>query len=150
MPKYRVLFVCIHNSARSQMAEGYLRHLGDEFFDVESAGLEAGTLNPYAVKIMQEDGVDISQHITKEIFDLFKEGRFYNAVIAVCDAKAAESCPVFPGVIKREVWSFSDPSSFTGTEEEIVDQIRVVRDEIKEAINSLIEKAQKPNYWIQS
>ncbi len=147
MTKYKVLFVCIHNSARSQMAEGFLRHLGGERFDVQSAGLEAGTLNPYAVKVMQEAGVDISTHATKEVFDLFKQGKIFNAVIAVCDQKAAQSCPVFPGVVKREVWSFPDPSAIRGTEEEILTQTRQVRDMIKESIVLFIEKAQQPEYW---
>ncbi|HVW14108.1 MAG TPA: arsenate reductase ArsC [Mucilaginibacter sp.] len=145
-----VLFVCIHNSARSQVAEAFLNQLGSDAFHAESAGLEPGTLNPVVVKAMQETGIDISKNETKSVFDLFRQGRRYNAVITVCDASSAESCPIFPGVVKRLGWSFADPSSFTGTDEEKLAKTREVRDEIKATILSFIEDAKDGNFWLSN
>ena len=146
--KHKVLFVCIHNSARSQMAEAFLKEYGSESFEAESAGLEPGKLNPNVVEVMQEIGIDISQNKTQGVFDLFKQGRLFNAVISVCDGASAERCPIFPGRVKRILWSFSDPSSFTGTHEEVLEQIRKVRDEIKESVLALIKEASTLNFWI--
>src|SRR5437879_435337 len=112
--KPKVLFVCIHNSARSQMAEAYLNHLGGDRFEAESAGLEPGKLNQLVVAAMAEDGIDISSNETKSVFDKFKAGELYAYVIAVCDAEAAEKCPIFPDVTKRLHWSFPDPSRAQG------------------------------------
>ncbi len=134
MNKTKVLFVCVHNSARSQMAEAYLTHFGGDIFDVESAGLEPGVLNPFVVRVMREDGFDISGNKTKSVFDLYREGRIYNYVIAVCDKEAAERCPIFPGICTRLNWSFSDPSALAGTDEEKLAGTRQIRDEIKRAI----------------
>ena len=114
----RVLFLCIHNSARSQMAEAYLKNFGGENFLVESAGLEAGKLNPLAVEVMKEDGFDISGNQTKDVFEFFKEGRLYQYVVTVCDEASAARCPIFPGVHKKINWSFADPSAFSGSQEE--------------------------------
>ena len=147
--QHKILFVCIHNSARSQMAEAFLNAYGGDHFKAESAGLEAGKMNPNVVKVMQEIGIDLSQKGTQEVFDLFIKGNLYQAVITVCDAASAESCPVFPGVVRRLGWSFSDPSKFTGTEEEILEQARKVRDEIKEAVLAFIQEATPMEYWIK-
>lgn len=147
MIQHSILFVCIHNSARSQMAEAFLNHFDGQCLVAESAGLEAGKLNPYAVKVMQEVGIDISQKGTQEVFDLFRQGKLFQAVITVCDAASAEGCPVFPGMVRRLGWSFSDPSAFTGTEEERLEQTRQVRDEIKNAVLSFIEEAKHMEYW---
>jgi len=146
MIQYKILFVCTHNSSRSQMAEAFLNHYGGERFQAESAGLEKGTLNPRVVKVMQEVGIDISGKGTQEAFDLVKEGRLYQAVITVCD-DAAETCPVFPGVMKRLSWSFPDPMKFTGSEKEILAQTRLVRDGIKEKVLAFIEEAKNVAYW---
>jgi arsenate reductase len=105
MSKKRVLFVCIHNSARSQMAAAYLRALGGDRFEAESAGLEPGKLNPLAVEAMRRAGIDISRAPTQSVFDLFKTGRRYEYVISVCDGASAERCPIFPGVTNRLNWS---------------------------------------------
>ncbi|WP_183579254.1 arsenate reductase ArsC [Mucilaginibacter sp. X5P1] len=148
MIQREILFVCIHNSARSQMAEAFLNQLGGESLHAESAGLEPGKLNPNVIKVMQEVGIDISKKNTQGVYDLFKQGRKYNAVITVCDAASAESCPIFPGMVKRIGWSFTDPSSFTGTEEEILEQTRVVRDKIKKVISSFIEEARDVSFWL--
>ncbi|MES1225021.1 MAG: arsenate reductase ArsC [Bacteroidota bacterium] len=145
---YKVLFVCIHNSARSQMAEAYLNTLGKEKFEAESAGLEAGKLNPDVVKVMAEDGIDISNNKTKSVFDFFRQGKKYNAVVTVCDEASAEQCPIFPGKTKRIAWSFPDPSAFKGTEEETLQATRKVRNEIKSKIISFIEEAKEVKYWI--
>jgi arsenate reductase (thioredoxin) len=146
---HKVLFVCIHNSARSQMAEAFLNKYDGACLTAESAGLEAGKLNPNAVKVMQEIGIDISKKGTQEAFDLFKKGRLFQAVITVCDEASAEGCPIFPGVIRRLGWSFPDPSTFTGTEEEILEQTRKVRDEIKVAVLAFIEEAKHMEYWVK-
>src|SRR6185436_1684805 len=118
MNKIKVLFLCIHNSARSQMAEAYLKKFGGENFLAESAGLEAGKMNPLAIEVMKEEGIDISQNKTKDVFDFYKEGRLYQYVVTVCDPEASERCPIFPGMVEKINWSFEDPSSFTGTQEE--------------------------------
>ena len=137
---YKVLFVCIHNSARSQMAEAFLRYYGKGKFEAESAGIEKGKLNPYVVQAMQEAEIDISKNETKEVFDLFRQGKSYDAVITVCEKEAAEKCPVFPGMVERIQWYFPDPSKFTGTDEEILSRVRTVRDEIKEKVLQLINE----------
>jgi arsenate reductase len=139
MAKTNVLFVCLHNSARSQMAEAFLNSLGGNDFYAESAGLEAGTLNPHVVKVMKEVGIDISQNKTDSVFEFFKQGRLYAYVISVCDAASAEQCPIFPGVCKRLNWSFTNPADFTGTKEEILAQTRIVRDQIKSEVEKFIE-----------
>lgn len=143
MDKERVLFVCVHNSARSQMAEAYLNYFGGDKFFAESAGLEPGVLNPYVVKVMKEDGIDISGNKTKSVFDFYKQGKLYSYVITVCEQEAAEKCPIFPGAGKRLHLSFPDPSKFTGTEEEILNKVREVRDEIKEKIKEFIRNYKK-------
>jgi len=143
MSTKRVLFVCIHNSARSQMAMTYLNHYGSELgFEAESAGIEPGSLNPLAVEAMRLDGLDISNNPTNSVFDFYKEGRLYRYVITVCDPEAAEKCPVFAGVAKRIQMGFKDPSSFTGTQEEKIAKTIEVREEIKQAVLSFIEQYQ--------
>jgi arsenate reductase len=146
---YHILFVCIHNSARSQMAEAFLKQLGNGKFEAESAGIEKGKLNPLVVRAMNEVGIDISKNGTQEVFDLFKQGKSYQAVITVCEQEAAERCPIFPGRLKRIAWSFPDPSKFTGTDEEMLAKVRLVRDEIKEKVMEFIAEASELNYWIR-
>ncbi len=111
----RVLFVCVHNSARCQMAEACPKKLGGERFEVESAGLEPTVINPLAIEVMQQAGIDISQNGTQDVFELFKAERKYDYVITVCDEASGQRCPVFPGPAVRLHWSFADPSAFTGT-----------------------------------
>lgn len=130
MKKQKVIFVCIHNSARSQMAEALLNfHCGD-IFQAESAGLEPGKLNPLAVEAMKEIGVDISQNPTRAVADVIGSGALFDYAITVCDETSAERCPVFPGGATRLHWSFPDPSSFTGTWEKRLQSTRVVREMI--------------------
>jgi arsenate reductase (thioredoxin) len=146
--EHTVLFVCIHNSARSQMAEAFLNKYGKGKFVAESAGLEPGKMNPNVVKVMQEIGIDLSQKGTLGVFDLFKKGTQYDAVITVCDGASAESCPVFPGKGKKIAWSFEDPSSMKGTPEVVLSHTRKVRDQIEESIKDFVKEAGVLSYWI--
>jgi len=118
------------------MAEAWLNHLCGDRFEASSAGLEAGTLNPLAVQVMKEVGIDISRNKTQTVFDLVKEGKIYAYVITVCDEASAEQCPIFPGVTKRLHWSFHDPSTVTGTPEKKLEQVRKIRDDIKSAVEA--------------
>jgi arsenate reductase len=140
MNRIKVLFICIHNSARSQMAEAWLNHICGDFFAAQSAGLEPGTLNPLAVEAMGEVGIDISKKETQKVFDVFKSSQLIPYVISVCDQASAERCPVFPGSTKRLHWSFPDPSAFTGTHEEKLIKVREVRDEIRKRIEEWCEQ----------
>ena len=139
MEKLRVLFVCVHNSARSQMAEAYLNRIAGDRFFAESAGLEPGKLNQNVVKVMAEEGFDISGNKTKDVFEFYKTGKIFEYVITVCDKTAAERCPIFPGVKERINWSFPDPSKLEGTEEEILRETRNIRDQIKQQIEEWVK-----------
>ncbi len=134
MRKQNVLFVCIHNSARSQMAEELLRKLAGDRFDVESAGIEPGKLNPVVVEVLNEMGIDIAHKKTRAAIDCVTSGKIYDYVITVCDETSAERCPVFPGNAKRLHWGFTDPSKFDGTLEEKTRKTRAVREEIRSKI----------------
>ena len=134
MSKIKVLFVCVHNSARSQMSEAFLNHYFGDRFEAESAGLEPGKLNPIVVDAMKQIGIDISGNKTKSVFDYFKRGKMYRYVITVCDKTAAERCPIFPGVAETIHWSFPDPSTLQGTYEEKLEGTKKIRDEIKDKI----------------
>jgi arsenate reductase len=136
--KIKVLFVCVHNSARSQMAEAFLNHLAGDRFEAHSAGLEPGTLNPLAVEVMREAGIDISGNRTKDVFAFVKSGVIFNDVVTVCDDASAERCPIFPGITRRIHWSFKDPSSLAGSLEEMLDETRRIRDAIRAAIAAFI------------
>lgn len=129
--KHRILFLCTHNSARSQMAEGVVRSLAGDRFEVFSAGTEATRVRPLAIRAMAEQGIDISRQESKTL-DRYL-GEPFDAVITVCD-QAAEACPVFPGAKQRLHWSFPDPSRATGSEEEQLAVYRRVRDAIRQRI----------------
>lgn len=139
MSKKKVLFICVHNSARSQMAEAFLKHLAGDRFEVESAGLEPGRLNPVVVEAMKEAGIDISQNKTKSVFDFYKQGRQYDYVITVCDESQAGACPVFPGSGERLHWGFDDPSAFEGGPEDRLAKTREVRDRIRKKIEEWLQ-----------
>ena len=139
MEKPRVLFLCVHNSARSQMAEAFLKKYAGDQFDVMSAGLEPGKLNPYVVAVMKETGIDISGNTTKSAFDLYKQNLEFTYVVTVCDKEAAQQCPIFPGVTTRLHWPFDDPSTFRGTEEQVLDKTRGVRNEIDAKVREFID-----------
>lgn len=139
MKKTKVLFICVHNSARSQMAEAFLNEWGSDRFSAESAGLEPGVLNPLVVKAMAEVGIDISAKTTRSAHDLLRQGQWYGWVITVCDESQAEACPIFPGTGRRLHWGFPDPAAFTGSEEEKMAQVRVVRDRIAAKIREWLD-----------
>ena len=133
----KVLILCTGNSARSQMAEGLLRHDGGSRFEVESAGVEASFVRPQAIEAMREIGIDISAHRSKS-FDEFL-GQSFDFVITVCD-NAAEQCPVFPGKVERIHWSFDDPAAAVGNEVQKLETFRRVRDEIRGKLKEFIEE----------
>ncbi len=139
--KDRVLFVCVHNSARSQMAEAYLRSLGGETFEVESAGFEPKEINPYVVEVMKEEGIDLTNKKSQNVFDLYKAGRAYKYVITVCKRGKESDCPIFPGVAFRLHWDLENPEDYTGAHEEIVTRVRLLRDEIKALVQKFMEEA---------
>ena len=131
MEKTKALFLCTNNSARSQMAEGLLRHLAGDRFEVMSAGTEATHVRPLAVRAMDELGIDISGQESKTLERYL--GETFDYVITVCD-DANEACPVFPGARRRLHWSFEDPAQATGSEEERRRVFQSVRDQIRERI----------------
>ena len=132
----RVLFICIHNSARSQMAEAWLNRICGDQFEAQSAGLEPGMLNPLVVEAMAEVGIDISHKRTQRVFDVLESGTVFAYVITVCDESSAEKCPVFPGSAKRLHWGFPDPSVLTGAPEEKLAAVRTIRDQIRAKIEA--------------
>lgn len=132
--KKRVLFICIHNSARSQMAEAFLKQICGEEFEAHSAGLEPGKLNPIVVEAMQEIGIDISGNKTKSVSDMLNSGRSFAYVITVCDETSAERCPIFPGPTTHLHWGFPDPSALQGGHAEKLARTHEIRDLIKSKI----------------
>ncbi|MEO0072096.1 MAG: arsenate reductase ArsC [candidate division WOR-3 bacterium] len=131
--KKKVLFICTHNSARSQMAEGLLNYLYGDKYEAYSAGTKPTVVNPYAIRVMHEIGIDITHHRSKSVQEFFDQDIDY--VVTVCD-HANETCPFFPGGRIKMHQGFKDPSSNGGSEEEILNEFRKIRDEIK---NWLIE-----------
>ena len=137
----RVLFLCTSNSARSQMAEAFLRKYGGEQFEAFSAGLEPKNIHPLAIQVMQEIGVDISGQTAKGI-EIYLGKMFFHYLITVCD-DAEKNCPTFwPGVNQRLHWSFEDPAAFEGTEEEKLEKFRAIRDQIEQHIKDWLEEFQ--------
>jgi arsenate reductase len=136
----KVLFVCVHNSARSQMAQAFLRQIGGENFLAESAGLEPAPLNPLMVEAMSEIGYDSSENQTHSVFDYFKEGRRYAMVVKVCDEINGQRCPIFPLTLKEFNWNLHDPEIFTGSHEERLEQMRVLRDQTKEHVENFVSE----------
>jgi arsenate reductase len=133
-----VLFVCTHNSARSQMAEGLVRHLAGDRFEAHSAGTEATHVRPEAIAVMAELGIDISGHRSKTLDGYL--GEPFDWVVTVCD-RAREACPVFPGAAHSAHWDFDDPSEATGSEQERLAEYRRVRDEIRERLVDFLRLA---------
>ncbi len=132
--KTKVLFICEHNSGRSQMAEAYLKKLGGDAFEVESAGFEpAERVNPLVIEVMKEEGIDLSEKRPQSVFELFKKGKLYDQVITVCGEGDAK-CPIFPGITKRWNMPFPDPASVEGSFEERLEKVRAIRDAIKEKL----------------
>ncbi|HST31733.1 MAG TPA: arsenate reductase ArsC [Chthoniobacterales bacterium] len=140
MPKQKVLFICVHNSARSQMAAALLNRACAEFFESQSAGLEPGTINPLVIESLNELGIDISKNTTQRVFDVWKSGQMFQFAITVCSEAEAEGCPIFPSVTTRLHWPFDDPSKFIGTPEDRLEKTRRVRDQIHAKIDSFCEE----------
>jgi len=136
--KKKVLFVCIHNSARSQMAEAYLKKIASEAYDVFSAGLEPGNLNAVVVEAMKQDGIDISGNRTKSINEFMAAGVEFDHVITVCDESSAEQCPIFLGKGTRMHWGFEDPSGLDGLFEEKLLKTKQIRDKIKSKVTDWV------------
>jgi arsenate reductase len=139
MAKRKILFICVHNSARSQMAAALMNKMCGDSFEAHSAGLEPGTINPLVVEALQEVGIDISGNKTQRVFDVCKSGQMFEFVVTVCSEAEAEGCPIFPGIITRLHWPFDDPSKFTGTHEQKLERTQRVRGQIQAKINSFCE-----------
>ncbi|HAD06167.1 MAG TPA: low molecular weight phosphatase family protein [Anaerolineaceae bacterium] len=142
MSKARVLFLCTGNSARSQMAEALLRKYAGDHFEVYSAGLEPKGLNPYTIKVLEEIGVDTSQHYSKTL-DTFMGKVHFGYLITVC-SNAEENCPVFPGMGVRLHWPFEDPAAYVGSEEETLQKFREVRDQIDARVRQWLKEMDIP------
>ena len=133
--KSRILFLCTGNSCRSQMAEGWANHLGSEWLEARSAGIEAHGKNPRAIRVMAEAGVDIStQESTRVTDDMIRRA---DVVVTVC-GHADEHCPVLPPGVKKIHWPLSDPAQATGTEDEILTVFRTTRDEVRQRVETLL------------
>ena len=136
--KKRILFLCTHNAARSQMAEALLRQLAGDRFEVFSAGTEQTRVHPLAIEAMRELGVDISAQRSKTLDEF--QGQQFDSVITVCD-QANESCPIFPGATERLHWSFDDPSAATGTDDERLQVFRQTRNAIENRLRTFLTTA---------
>jgi arsenate reductase len=130
----KALFICVHNSARSQMAAALLNKRCPDFFEAQSAGLEPGELNPLAVEALQEIGIDISRNKTQGVFDVFKSGQLFAFVVTVCSESEAQGCPIFPGITTRLHWPFRDPSKLTGSRGQKLEGTREILGEIDERV----------------
>jgi arsenate reductase (thioredoxin) len=138
--RVRILFVCLHNSGRSQMAEAFVNMARVDGVIAESAGLAAGTLNPLVVESMREIGIDISRNKTKTVAEMLERGTAYDYVVTVCDGAAAERCPVFPGGGKRRHWDLPDPAAVTGTDQARQERVSEIRDMIRAAVEDLLKR----------
>lgn len=135
--KQKVIFICTGNSCRSQIAEGILRNIAGDIFYVFSAGLKPSFVNPDAIKVMNELDIDISNHTSDDVNKYISDE--FDYIITVCD-NAKESCPVFPGKGKRIHWSFKDPADAVGSNEDVLDEFRKVRDQIKSTLEQFINE----------
>jgi arsenate reductase len=136
MNKKRVLFLCTGNSCRSQMAEGFLRHMEGDRFEVFSAGVKPTQVNPLAIKVMAEAGIDISKHRSKSAMEFI--GQKFDYVVTVCD-NAKQTCPIFPGKYEKIHWDLEDPAEAQGNEEERLTFFRRIRDEVKNNVLAFIK-----------
>ena len=133
----RVLFVCVHNAARSRMAEALLRQLGGPLFEVTSAGFEPRAVNPLVIEALADIGLSLPSTATQpSVFELFRAGRHFHYVIGVCDEEHGQKCPLFPGITRRLNWSFPDPATFTGSHEEKLARVTEVREALRARIES--------------
>ncbi len=142
--KQKVLFICVHNSARSQMAEAWLNYTCGDYFEAYSAGLEPGKINPLVIQAMTEVGIHLSNKQTQAVFDLWKAGIMFQYVVTVCSEAEAKGCPIFPGVTTRLHWPFPDPSQLTGSDDAKLHEIRKIRDEIRSKVEEWCEEVCPP------
>lgn len=137
--KTKVLFICNHNTTRSQMAEALLKKYGGDSFDVESAGIEAGELNPMAVEVIKEDeNMDISSYKTNKVLDFFRQGKHFHYVVTVCDEAKKEPCPIFPSLDGVLHWNITSPAC-DGTYEEKKAKVKDSKDQLKVNVLKLVE-----------
>jgi arsenate reductase len=136
----KILFVCVHNSARSQMAAALMNKMCGDFFEAHSAGLEPGTINPLVVEVLNEIEIDISKNTTQGVSDVLESGQTFRFVVTVCSEAEGEGCPIFPGATIPMHWPFDDPSKFTGVYEERLEKTRRVRDQIQARIFSFCQQ----------
>lgn len=129
------------------MAEAFLKRYGGHLFEVESAGMRAGTLNPDVVQVMLEIGIDLRTAPTLSVFDLSLAGFFFDVVVALSDQDALRGCPRFPGAIKRMTWDFPDPATFQGNPAEILEQTRILRNQVSIKARKFVEEASQAGYW---
>ncbi|MGQ9485999.1 MAG: arsenate reductase ArsC [Desulfosoma sp.] len=132
----KVLFICVHNSGRSVMAQAFANNLGHGKVEAESAGLEPRPVLATVVQVMAEEGMDVSHHRPQSVFDLFRQGHRYDVIITVCDDADEKACPIFPGIAIRDHWPFPDPSKAEGSPDEKMAYVRSIRDAIRRKILS--------------
>jgi len=130
----KVLFICVHNSGRSVMAQAFANALGRDRVEAESAGLEPRPVLPTVVQAMREEGLDVSGHRPQSVFELYRQGRRYDVVITVCDGADEASCPIFPGIAVRDHWPFPDPSRASGSPDQQLAYVRTIRDAIQHKV----------------
>lgn len=143
LTKTKVIFLCTHNQARSQMAEAFLRRYAGSYFDVYSGGYSPKPIHPFAIQVMKEIGFDISNQQSKDLWQLAKNEHF-GIVITLCKKGEEEDCPTVPGPSTRLYWNIEDPASFEGTEEQKIAKFRAVRDQIQELVKSFLKDRQIP------
>jgi arsenate reductase len=138
--KSKILFICVHNSARSQMAEAFLNQLCGHEFEAQSAGLEPGKVNPLVVEALRELGIDISGKPTQSVDQVIRSGQRFSHIVTVCSEAEAEGCPYFPGGAQRLHWPFPDPSTLTGSDEEKLAGVREIRDQIRRRVEAFCDE----------
>ncbi len=143
MKKLSVLFICVHNSARSQMAAAFLNRICPDDFEAQSAGVSPGVINPLTIQVLMEVGIDISSNTPQAVFDVWRSGAMFQYVIRVCSEEETENrvCAIFPGPTKRLSWPFADPSRFNGSQGAQLEQMRLLRDAIERKIRTWCEEA---------
>ena len=138
MSKTKVIFLCTHNSVRSQMAEAFLRKYGGDYFEVYSAGFDPKPIHPYTFKVMQEIGYDLSGQQPKELWPLIKN-TYFGIAITVCKKSEEKDCPTIPGMSTRLYWNIDDPAAFEGSDEQKLAKFREVRDQIQERVKQFLK-----------
>lgn len=141
--KLRVLILCVHNSARSQMVEAFLNESAGDLLVAESAGFEPRPILPLVVEAMAEVGHDLSEDESNSVFQFYKDGRLYDYVITVCDESMEDQCPIFPGISQRLHWPFPDPAALAGDHQQQLAQVRIIRDNIRRKVSAWVDKIRR-------